>query len=184
MSEKNNLIETILENIGITHDNVRTDAFNHWFRFISFCKNYSGKNWKKDIRPKLRSWIGVDYRYIDDYLGTCLSWGIIRIDDNENLIFTGILKNTSVDSSIIRKKFKEKTENKEPEKEEEDKKKNVKPFLDLGIDLQTYLMPHKEKSRDEQIGVIKNAPINETLKRVWLKDLGVISESSESEVKK
>lgn len=52
--------------------------------------------------------------------------------------------------------------------------RKVKPFLDLGNDLQDYLRTHKEKSRKEQIGIIKKAPINETLRRVWLKDLGVI----------
>ena len=188
MSEKNNLIETILENIGITHDNVRTDAFNHWFRFISFCKNYSGKNWKKDIRPKLRSWIGVDYRYIDDYLGTCLSWGFIRIDDNENLIFTGILKNISVDSSIIRKKFKEKTENKEPEKEEDkEEKTQVQPKtekedFDLGLD--DFIKSHhyeklSELELNEKVSMIKN----EKLKANWLKQIKERFESSKGENK-
>jgi len=82
-------IETILSHIGITHDNVRVDAYNHWRRFIEFCRKYSGKTWKDDIRPKLRSWIGVDYRYIDDYLESCMSWGILELDDGI-LVFRGL----------------------------------------------------------------------------------------------
>ena len=95
--EKNESVEFILDYIGITHENVRVDAYNHWFRFVSFCKKYSGKNWKSDIRPKLRSWIGVDFRYIDDYLETCLSWNIIRINNNI-LFFKGILQNNAISS--------------------------------------------------------------------------------------
>jgi len=82
-------IETILAYIGITHDNVRVDAYNHWCRFIEFCKKYSGKDWRHDIRPKLRSWIGIDYRYIDDYLESCMSWGILDLN-NGILIFRGL----------------------------------------------------------------------------------------------
>ncbi len=82
-------VEKILESIGVTHDNVRQDAYNHWLRFIDFCKNKSGRNWRHDIRPKLRSWIGVDFRYIDDYLESCLSWGIMELDDGI-LVFKGL----------------------------------------------------------------------------------------------
>jgi hypothetical protein len=81
-------VERILESIGVTHDNVRQDAYNHWQRFINFCKKNSGSDWRQDIRPKLRSWIGVDFRYIDDYLECCLSWGIMTLDDGI-LLFKG-----------------------------------------------------------------------------------------------
>ena len=87
-NEKSNL-ETILAYIGITHDNVRVDAYNHWKRFIEFCKSNSGKDWRHNIRPKLRSWIGVDYRYIDDYLESCISWGILDLNDGI-LVFRGL----------------------------------------------------------------------------------------------
>ena len=82
-------IETILSYIGITHENVRVDAYNHWQRFIEFCRKYSGKDWRHDVRPKLRSWIGVDYRYIDDYLESCMSWGILDLNDGI-LVFRGL----------------------------------------------------------------------------------------------
>ena len=81
--------ESILEYMGVTTNNVRQDAYNHWSRFVDFCKKNSGKHWKNDIRPKLRSWIGVDFRYIDDYLSSCLAWGIIELKD-DILIFKGI----------------------------------------------------------------------------------------------
>ena len=35
-------VKKILESIGVTHDNVRQDACNHWQRFIDFCKKNSG----------------------------------------------------------------------------------------------------------------------------------------------
>ena len=88
-TDKRLSIETILTYIGITHDNVRVDAYNHWRRFIDFCKKYSGKDWRHDVRPKLRSWIGVDYRYIDDYLESCMSWRILDLN-NGILIFRGL----------------------------------------------------------------------------------------------
>lgn len=85
----NEIIERILGFIGVTHDNARSDAYNHWLRFIEFCKRNSGRNWKDDIRPKLRSWIAVDFRYIDDYLDSCISWNIIDLE-NGILVFKGL----------------------------------------------------------------------------------------------
>ena len=88
-NDSNSNFEKILESIGVTHDNVRQDAYNHWQRFIDFCRRNSGKDWRHFIRPKLRSWIGVDFRYIDDYLESCLSWGIMELD-NGILFFKGL----------------------------------------------------------------------------------------------
>jgi predicted nucleic acid-binding Zn ribbon protein len=90
-SKEKTEIEKVLEFIGVTHDNARTDAYNHWKRFIEFGKQNSGKDWKEEIRPKLRSWIAVDFRYIDDYLNTCLVWNIFSLH-NGMLVFEGIPK--------------------------------------------------------------------------------------------
>jgi len=78
MSKKDESLEKVLAYIGITHENVRQDAYNHWLRFISFIKDRTPDDWKYNIRPKLRSYIGVDFRYIDDYYECCLSWKIIE----------------------------------------------------------------------------------------------------------
>lgn len=83
--------EEILKYIGITTHNVRPDAYNHWLRFIDFCKKNSGKKWKDDIRLKLRSYIGVDFRYIDDYFNCCLSWNIFDLK-NDILYFKELPK--------------------------------------------------------------------------------------------
>jgi hypothetical protein len=88
-NEKKNSIEDILAYIGITHDNVREDAYNHWLRFIQFIRDNSGKNWKREIRPKLRSWIGVDFRYIDDYHKCYLTWQISKLEEGI-LYFIGL----------------------------------------------------------------------------------------------
>lgn len=82
-------IEQILAYIGITHDNVRQDAYNHWKRFIEFIRDNAPAEWKHNIRPKLRSYIGVDFRYIDDYYECCLSWGIMK-SNNGIVNFVGI----------------------------------------------------------------------------------------------
>lgn len=74
-------IEDILEYMGVTHDTVRQDAYEHWRRFIQFLKDKSPASWGNDLRPKLRSWIGVDFRYIDSYFSACLSWGIIELNN-------------------------------------------------------------------------------------------------------
>lgn len=82
-------VEEELAYIGITRENVRTDAFNHWKRYIEFVKLNSGKNWQDIIRPMLRSYIGIDFRYIDDYHKACNAWGITK-SVNGNLFFIGI----------------------------------------------------------------------------------------------
>jgi len=91
-------VEEILEHIGVTQDNVRADAYNHWKRLIEFVKDNSPALWREEIRPKLRSWIGVDFRYIDDYLSACLAWGIIELK-NGTIKFLGIKRrDTSLES--------------------------------------------------------------------------------------
>jgi hypothetical protein len=99
-------IETVLAYIGITKDNVREDAYNHWYRFIQFCKEASGRNWKYDIRPKLRSWIGIDFRYIDDYLESCMAWGVLELDDNA-LIFKGIPDTAEIPTELTKEQLQE-----------------------------------------------------------------------------
>ena len=118
-------VETILEYIGVTHDNVRQDAYNHWQRFIDFCRKNSGKDWKHDIRSKLRSWIGVDFRYIDDYLECCLSWRIIELDDGI-LNFKGIPDEAEIPMELTDEQLRE-----ELEEENEQRSKLGKPRVIL-----------------------------------------------------
>jgi hypothetical protein len=126
MSEAKKLnIETVLEYIGVTHDNVRTDAYNHWYRFIEFCKRNSGKEWKNYIRPKLRSWIGVDFRYIDSYLECCLSWEIMELDDGI-LSFRGIPNDAEMPCELTEEQLRE-----ELEEENDQRNKLGKPKIGL-----------------------------------------------------
>jgi hypothetical protein len=126
MSEPKKLnVETVLEYIGVTKDNLRADAYNHWYRFIEFCKRNSGKNWKEDIRAKLRSWIGVDFRYLDDYLESCLSWGIMELDDG-NLIFKGIPNGAEMPCELTEEQLRE-----ELDEENEQRNKLGKPRVSL-----------------------------------------------------
>jgi hypothetical protein len=126
MTESKKLnVEKILEFIGITHDNVRQDAYNHWYRFIEFCKQNSGKEWKHSIRPKLRSWIGVDYRYIDDYLESCLSWRILELNDGV-LIFRGIPNDAEIPTELTEEQLRG-----ELQEENEQRSKLGKPRVSL-----------------------------------------------------
>jgi hypothetical protein len=126
MSEAKKLnIETVLEYIGVTHDNLRADAYNHWYRFIDFCKKNSGKNWKNDIRSKLRSWIGVDFRYLDGYLESCLSWEIMELDDGI-LSFRGIPNDAEMPCELTEEQLRE-----ELEEENDQRNKLGKPRVSL-----------------------------------------------------
>lgn len=88
-------VEAVLKYIGIEKQNLsKSIAYTHWERFINFIMENSGKNWNDFIKPRLRSYIGVDHRYIEDYLKSCMAWGIVKLD-NGNLIFLGIPKEES-----------------------------------------------------------------------------------------
>jgi hypothetical protein len=58
----------------------------------------SGKNWNDSIKPRLRSYIGVDGRYLEDYLKCLISWGIVKLD-NGNQIFLGIPEEENVNAN-------------------------------------------------------------------------------------
>ena len=85
----NSEIEQVLDFMVIKQSNMRRDAYNHWLLFVKYCKKYSGKNYEDFISPRLRGIIGVGSRFIREYLQTCLSWEIIKLQ-NGNLIFIGI----------------------------------------------------------------------------------------------
>ena len=83
-------IEVVLKYIGIEKENFTKDvAYRHWARFIRFIMDNSGKSWDNFLKPRLRSYIGIDYRYLDDFLESCLSWGAVELR-NGNVIFIGI----------------------------------------------------------------------------------------------
>ena len=111
MSEQN--VEDILAHIGITRENVRHDAYNHWYKFIEFCKKNSGKDWKDDIRPKLRSWVGLDFKYIDDYQKSCLAWKILELNEGHQ-IFKGIPKSSETPFTEEINKMRKEKEKKQP----------------------------------------------------------------------
>ena len=118
-------VETILEYIGATKQNLRADAYNHWHRFIEYCKRNSGKSWKDEIRPRLRSWIGVDFRYIDDYLESCLSWGVLELCDGV-LIFKGIPDSEEIPTELSDEQLRE-----ELDEENDHRNKLGKPRVTL-----------------------------------------------------
>ena len=84
-------IEKVLDYMEIKQANMRRDAYNHWHLFVKYCRKYSGKSYENLIALRLRGIIGVNARYIREYLQTCLSWEVIKLQ-NGNLIFIGIPK--------------------------------------------------------------------------------------------
>jgi hypothetical protein len=91
-------VEAVLKHIGIEKQNFsKSIAYTHWERFIKFIMENSGKNWNDFIKPRLRSYIGIDNRYLEDFLKSCLAWDIVRLD-NGNLIFLGIPKEESLNA--------------------------------------------------------------------------------------
>ena len=85
-------IEAVLKYMGIEKQNFSKNvAYNHWERFVQFLKDNSGHSWNDFLRPRLRSYIGIDQRYLNDFLQSCLAWGIIALE-NGNVIYYGIPK--------------------------------------------------------------------------------------------
>jgi len=60
---------------------------------VQFIKENSGKSWSDFVRPRLRSYIGVDFRYLDGYLDSCVAWDIMKLE-NGNVVFVGLPKET------------------------------------------------------------------------------------------
>lgn len=90
--EKQQTIEQTLNHIGIVQSDTRADTYNRWKRFLEFIRDNSGKSWREEVRPKLRSWLGIGFRYIDEYFNACLTWKIIELH-NGIINFKGVSDN-------------------------------------------------------------------------------------------
>jgi hypothetical protein len=66
----------------------------------------SGSNWYNDLRLKLRSWLAIDYRYIDAYLDACLSWGAMEMR-NGCVFFVGIPKDAEIPTELTSDQLEE-----------------------------------------------------------------------------
>ena len=78
--------------MGIEKQNfTKNVAYRHWERFVQFIMGNSGKSWSEFVRPRLRSYLGIDFRYIDSYLESCLAWGVVKLE-NGNVVFVGVPK--------------------------------------------------------------------------------------------
>jgi hypothetical protein len=85
-------IEAVLKYIGIEKTNfTKSVAYRHWERFVQFIMENSGKSWNEFVRPRLRSYLGIDFRYIENYLESCLAWGVMKLE-NGNVVFVGLPK--------------------------------------------------------------------------------------------
>jgi hypothetical protein len=85
-------IETVLKYMGIDKANfTKNVAYRHWELFLKFVRDNSGRSWDGFIRPRLRSFIGVNYRYLGEFLESCLAWETMVLEDG-NLFFVGVQK--------------------------------------------------------------------------------------------
>jgi len=83
-------IETVLKYMGIDKANfTKNVAYRHWELFIKFVRDSSGRSWDEFIRPRLRSFIGINYRYLGEFLECCLAWETVVLEDG-NLLFIGV----------------------------------------------------------------------------------------------
>jgi hypothetical protein len=85
-------VETVLKYMGIEKPNfTKSVAYRHWERFVQFIMENSGKSWSEFVRPRLRSYLGIDFRYIESYLESCLAWGVMKLE-NGDVVFVGLPK--------------------------------------------------------------------------------------------
>jgi len=84
-------IEKILAHIGVVRETTsKKIAYEHWYKFIELGIRMNGKEWQI-VRSLMRSYVNVDFRYIDDYLKCLIAWGIFSVN-NGLLNFHGIPK--------------------------------------------------------------------------------------------
>lgn len=85
-------IENVLKYMGIEKANfAKNVAYRHWELFIKFVRDNSERSWDEFIRPRLRSFIGINYRYLGEFLECCLAWETVILEDG-NLFFIGVPK--------------------------------------------------------------------------------------------
>jgi hypothetical protein len=85
-------VETVLKYMGIDKANfTKNVAYRHWELFIKFVRDNSGRSWDGFIRPRLRSFIGINYRYLEEFVECCLAWETVVLEDG-NLVFIGVPK--------------------------------------------------------------------------------------------
>lgn len=93
MNEEN-VLRNVLEYIEVNSTDMRKDAFRHWQKTILFLIKHSGESQAR-ILLLMRSSIGIDYRYLNDYLNTLQEWGVINVTD-DIIKFIGVPKNKEI----------------------------------------------------------------------------------------
>jgi hypothetical protein len=81
-------INDILNYCDIDKENLRHDAYQHWYRFLEICIKYNGWLWNT-VWVRMRGAVGIDFRYLTAIKETFLSYGVIEINANI-LHFIGI----------------------------------------------------------------------------------------------
>jgi hypothetical protein len=87
-------IEQVLRYMGVRRGNNREIGYQHFHDFVHILKQHSGED-EERILNLARSYVGVDRRYLKQYLGACLEWGTATARDGK-LQFVGVPKGEKV----------------------------------------------------------------------------------------
>jgi len=75
-------IEKTLNFMGINKSSYgKPYAYNNWYNLIEFIKKNSGLRYNEIVKPRLRSIMGMQHRYIDEYMETLFSWEVILLKE-------------------------------------------------------------------------------------------------------
>jgi hypothetical protein len=83
-------IEQALAYMGVRHGTGREIGYQHWFNILALVKQREGEK-EEELISLARSFVGVDERYLRQYLKSCKAWGTIRVDDGR-IYYVGLPK--------------------------------------------------------------------------------------------
>ena len=93
-------IEEALEFMGVKRGKGREIAHNHWIDFIRLLKEHSGES-EERILGLARSYVGIDERYLKQFVHACLEWGTVR-ENNGHLYYLGVPRGQRVREKTVR----------------------------------------------------------------------------------
>jgi hypothetical protein len=87
-------IEASLEYMGVRRGKGRDVGYTHWLDFFQIMKKHSGDS-EHRIIGLARSYVGIDERYLKQFIHACLEWGTVR-ESNGHLFYVGLPKGVKV----------------------------------------------------------------------------------------
>jgi|SRR5208337_1962651 len=75
----NDSVEQALIFMGVRHGTGREVAYQHWFDFLRLMQLHDGGE-QEYLLSLARSYVGVDERYVKQYLKSAIAWGTLRVE--------------------------------------------------------------------------------------------------------